>query len=187
MPCLPKLITTDTFENTPKVWAGIIAVLWIKVIAGVFSFPICAILITQSSPSRELLGSVNGANQALGSLCRAIGPAIAGTMYSRSLEISKPGIVWRYGLAVCAAIVWVGSWFLSDRVVLPNPKEYSLITDEDVDEVIREEGETLWRGQEVGTIDVDVALPQSRQQTDMKLVPPSSDGYHRDPDDSDGI
>ena len=81
----------------------------------------------------------------------------------------------------------MGSWFLSDRVVLPNPKEYSLITDEDVDEVIREEGETLWRGQEVGTIDVDVALPQSRQQTDMKLVPPSSDGYHRDPDDSDGI
>lgn len=183
MPWLPKLITTDTFENTPKVWAGIIAILWIKVIAGVFSFPICAILITQSSPSRELLGSVNGANQALGSLCRAIGPAIAGTMYSRGLEISKPGIVWRYGLAVCAAIVWVGSWFLSDRVVLPNPKEYTLIADEDVEEAIREEGESLWRRQEDRPIDMDAALPQTRQRTDMKLVSPSSDGYGGDPEE----
>ena len=189
MPWLPKLITTDTFENTPKVWAGIITVLWIKVIAGVFSFPICAILITQSSPSRELLGSVNGANQALGSLCRAIGPAIAGTMYSRSLEISKPWLVWRYGLAVYAAIVWASSWFLSDRIVLPNAKGYIPIADdveETVREEIREEREGLWRGEEDGTIDVDAALLQGRKQTDMKLVPPSADGHGGDLDESDG-
>src|SRR5271169_3735838 len=123
------LIKTDYFPNTPGIWAAIIALLLVKVFAGVFAFPICAILITQSSPSRELLGTVNGTNQALGSLCRAIGPAIAGLMYSRSLEVSKPWIVWRYGLGMFAAVVWIGGWFLSDEVRLPDAKGYISVAD----------------------------------------------------------
>jgi MFS family permease len=177
-------VDSDTFENTPQVWAGIIAVLWIKVIAGVFAFPICAILITQSSPSRELLGSVNGANQALGSLCRAIGPAIAGTMYSHSLELGKPWIVWRYGLAIFAAVVWVGSWFLSDEVRLPNAKEYRPVADEERDDAIEEEEERLRREEEDGTVDMERALPPLRNQKDTKSR--SSDGRGGDQDDSDG-
>ena len=183
MPFLPGLIHTDSFENTPEVWAGIIAVLWTKVIAGVFAFPICAILITQSSPSRELLGSVNGANQALGSLCRAIGPAIAGTMYSHSLELGKPWIVWRYGLSIFAAVVWVGSWFLSDEVRLPNAKEYRPVADEDRDDAIEEEEERLWREEEDGTVDVERVLSPLRKQKDTKSV--LSDGPGQDAEDSD--
>lgn len=122
--------------------------LLVKVVAGVFTFPICAILITQSSPSRELLGTINGANQALGSLCRAIGPAIAGVMFTRSLEISKPWIVWRVGLGVIGIVVWIGCWFISDEIRLPNPKGYMPVGDSDPDEAIEEEIEDRSRRQE---------------------------------------
>src|SRR5271170_5497927 len=133
------MIKTAEFDNSPLIWSGIILVLLVKVLAGVFAFPICAILITQSSPSRELLGTVNGANQALGSLCRAIGPAIAGVMYTRSLEVSKPWIVWRYGLGVFAVVVFIGGWFLTDEIRLPNAKEYVPVADRDQDDIIEEE------------------------------------------------
>jgi MFS family permease len=145
----------EVFDNSPAIWIGIVIVLFIKVLAGVFAFPICAILITQSSPSRELLGSVNGANQALGSLSRAIGPAIAGFMYSQSLEVSKPWMVWRLGLGIFAIIVCIGAWFLTGEIVLPIVKEYLPVytsDDSDVENNIAEE-DRLWREEEDGTID----------------------------------
>jgi len=147
-------------------------VLLVKVVAGVFAFPICAILITQSSPSRELLGTVNGANQALGSLCRALGPGIAGLMYSRSLEVSKPWIVWRYGLGVFSVLVWVGGWFLTDEVVLPNAKGYEPVSERDQNDIIEgeieEEEEGLWREEEEGTIYVQGALTPTKSSKDAK-------------------
>ena len=88
----------------------------------------------QSSPSREVLGTVNGANQALASLGRAIGPAVAGIIYSQSLEIMKPWIVWRYGLSAFSIAVWIGSWFLSDEICLPDANAYLPLSNSDQDE-----------------------------------------------------
>jgi hypothetical protein len=147
--------------------------LLLKSFCGVFAFPICAILVTQSSPSRELLGTVNGANQALGSLCRAIGPSIAGIMYSRSLEVSKPWIVWRYGLGVFAIVVCIGGWFLSDENRLPKAKDYTPVIDRDEDDIIEEEIEDeedrLWREEEDGTIDVDDLASQVKHAEGSKM------------------
>lgn len=139
IPFLPKFIEHEKFDDSPNVWSGIILVLLVKVIASVFAFPICAILIMQSSPSREILGTVNGANQALASLGRAIGPAVAGIIYSRSLEVMKPWIVWRYGLCAFAIVVWIGSLFLSDEIHLPDAKTYLLLSNTDQDEGNAEE------------------------------------------------
>jgi len=128
------------FDNSANVWGGIILVLVVKVVASVFAFPICAILVMQSSPSREVLGTVNGANQALASLFRAVGPAVAGILYSQSLEVGKPWIVWRYGLGVFSFIVWIGAWFLTNEVRLPNPKNYFELSDLDyIAEEVQEE------------------------------------------------
>jgi MFS family permease len=163
IPFLPKILRTQEFDNSPQIWAGIVLVLFVKVFAGVFAFPICAILITQSTPSRALLGTINGANQALGSLCRAIGPTIAGLMYSRSLEVSKPWIVWRYGLGIFAIVVWIGGWFLTDENRLPNANEYAPVNDRDeadiIEEEIEDEEERLLREEEDGTIGVESASP----------------------------
>ena len=167
MPFLPKIVKYDEFDNSPGVWAGIICILFVKVAAGVFAFPICAILITQGSPSRELLGTVNGTNQALGSLCRAIGPAIAGAMYSRSLEMSKPWIVWRCGLGIFAVVVWIGGWFLSDEVRLPSARSYIPVADgdqDDTEEEIEQEEDRLWREEEEGIIDMESAISPNKRR-----------------------
>ena len=95
-----------------------------RTLANVFTRPICAIFITQSCPSRSALGTINGANQALAAFCRSFGPSVAGLVYSRSLEVGKPWIVWRLGLTVFAFMVWIAGWFLSDRTVLPYESEY---------------------------------------------------------------
>jgi hypothetical protein len=82
-------------------------------------------------------------------------------MYSRSLEVSKPWIVWRYGLGAFAVVVFLGGWFLSDENRLPNVKEYAPVDDEDrteediIEEEIEDEEERLWREEEDGIIDVE--------------------------------
>ena len=184
---MPKILKSDEFDNSPEIWGGITLVLLVKVFAGVFAFPICAILITQSSPSRELLGTVNGANQALGSLCRAIGPSIAGVMYSRSLEVSKPWIVWRLGLGIFSVVVFIGGWFLSDENRLPNPKGYNPVEDRDeegiIEEEIEDEEERLWREEEDGVIDIEAAASQGKQR---KVSMERSRSKRTDDDDDDG-
>jgi hypothetical protein len=92
-----------------------------RTLANVFTHPICAIFISRACPSRTALGTVNGANQTLSSFCRSFGPSIAGLAYSHSLEVGKPWIVWRLGLAVFALTVWTAGWFLSDK---PRELEY---------------------------------------------------------------
>jgi hypothetical protein len=77
-------------------------------------------------------------------------------MYSRSLALSKPWIVWRYGLGAFAIIVWLGGWFLSDENRLPNPKGYDPVEGHDIiEEEIEAEEERLWREEEDGTIDIE--------------------------------
>ena len=57
---------------------------------------------------------------------------MAGLVYSRSLEVGKPWIVWRLGLTVFAFIVWIAGWFLSDRTVLPYESEYVAVEQDSV-------------------------------------------------------
>jgi hypothetical protein len=70
-------------------------------------------------------------------------------MYSRSLEVSKPWMVWRYGLGIFAGIVFLGGWFLTDEVRLPSAKQYVPVVDSDQDDVsegeIEDEEDRLWR------------------------------------------
>jgi len=80
-------------------------------------------------------------------------------MYSRSLEVSKPWMVWRYGLGIFAGIVFLGGWFLTDEVLLPSAKQYVPVADRDQDDVFEEEIEDeedrLWREEENGTVNIE--------------------------------
>jgi hypothetical protein len=88
-------------------------------------------------------------------------------MYSWSLEVSKPWIVWRYGMGIFAFVVWVGGWFLSDENRLPNPKDYMPVEDRDVDDIIEEEIEeeedNLWHVGADGTVDLEAAFPRAKE------------------------
>ena len=73
--------------------------------------------------------------------------------------MSKPWIVWRYGLGIFAIVVWIGGWFLTDEVHLPNAKTAADGGDDPIDE-IQEEENRIWREEEDGVIDVERASKQ---------------------------
>jgi hypothetical protein len=108
-------------------------------------------------------------------------------MYSRSLEVSKPWIVWRYGLGIFAVLVWIGGWFLTDEVVLPNAKGYDPVPERDQDDVIEEEieeeEERLWREEEDGTIDMQGVMTPTKS---LKLSREASRSRSKSNDESDG-
>lgn len=116
----------------------------------------------QSTPSHKLLGTVNGANQAFGALCRAIGPAIASAMFSKSMETSRPWMVWRYGLGIFSLLLWIAAWFLTDEICLPSLTDYIPVDDRDNDDPIVQEIEGqvdhLQRDGQGGIIDVEEEL-----------------------------
>jgi len=58
-----------------------------------------------------------------------MGPMIAGYMFSLSLELSKPWLVWRCGLGIFAAIVWLGGWLLKEKT--PDAVENTIVRPRD--------------------------------------------------------
>ncbi|RKP34344.1 major facilitator superfamily domain-containing protein, partial [Dimargaris cristalligena] len=66
-------------------WIALIAALFAKVCGGTLCFTSANILINNSVPNRAALGTVNGFTQSVGSLARAIGPMLAGILWSWSL------------------------------------------------------------------------------------------------------
>lgn len=90
-----------------------------KVFLGIISFQICGILLAQSTPSRTVLGTVNGINQMFGSLSRAIGPALVGFLYAHGLEIGRPEMVWKWWFNIFALLIWCGTMYMKDEDLLP--------------------------------------------------------------------
>ncbi|RKP34343.1 major facilitator superfamily domain-containing protein [Dimargaris cristalligena] len=66
-------------------WIALIVALFAKVCGNTFCFTSAHLLINNSVPSREALGTVNGFSQSVGSLAKAIGPIMAGALWSWSL------------------------------------------------------------------------------------------------------
>ncbi|KAJ1970252.1 hypothetical protein IWQ62_000079 [Dispira parvispora] len=67
------------------IWVGVIMLLIGRVTGGVLMFTSSNILVNNSVPNRQVLGTVNGFNQCFGSLARGVGPILAGTIWSWSL------------------------------------------------------------------------------------------------------
>ncbi|KAJ1978551.1 hypothetical protein H4R35_001860 [Dimargaris xerosporica] len=77
--------------TTPWVsWGIVVATLLVRFCGGVMSFTSSNILIINSVASHSSLGTVNGFNQTLGALARAIGPLLAGSIWSWSLTQHLP-------------------------------------------------------------------------------------------------
>jgi hypothetical protein len=56
---------------------AIFALLMVKSMAGIFAFPCSTILLTNSSPTLRLLGTLNGIAVTLAAMGRAVGPAVS--------------------------------------------------------------------------------------------------------------
>jgi MFS family permease len=71
------------------------------------------VLVNTAAPTREALGTLNGAAQAASSLMRAIGPATATSLFALSVRHGG-GVVVFWVLAVVACITLLSSFFIRE-------------------------------------------------------------------------
>lgn len=101
------------------------AVIW-RCTFSSMAYPSNAILLTNSAPSLQTLGTINGVAASTASLCRAFGPTISGFLYALGLSTGYSGLAWW-----CNGLVTIVGAFISFKVTEPRGR---LDDDEKVDE-----------------------------------------------------
>ncbi|KAI4255960.1 MAG: hypothetical protein LQ352_002311 [Teloschistes flavicans] len=80
---------------------GICFCLFWRTTAQALTFPPNNIMLTNSAPSKLVLGAINGVAGSTASLSRAFGPAITGFIHSKGLSIGVSGLSWWVTGLVC--------------------------------------------------------------------------------------
>lgn len=71
------------------------------------AYPSNAILLTNSAPSLQSLGTINGVAASTASLCRAFGPTVSGFLYALGLSTGYCGLAWWVNGCVAVAGAFV--------------------------------------------------------------------------------
>ncbi|KAI1483186.1 MFS general substrate transporter [Daldinia eschscholtzii] len=89
-------------------WVFLGFVVCAQIMARTMAIPSTVILLTESAPSKTVLGTIHGAGNMLASLARAIGPAIGGYVFALGVEEGVIGLVWWLYLVAIAlsALAW---------------------------------------------------------------------------------
>lgn len=96
---------------------GIVLLLVWKVTAQALSYPSLAIMLTNASPSKKVLGTLNGAAMASASVMRGFGPTVSGAVDSIGDRIGMSGLAW-WTIAGVAMIGWGPCVFMKE----PRPR-----------------------------------------------------------------
>ncbi|KAJ1976010.1 hypothetical protein H4R33_006533 [Dimargaris cristalligena] len=94
-------------------WIALIAALFAKVCGGTLCFTSANILINNSVPNRAALGTVNGFTQSVGSLARAIGPMLAGILWSWSLTNGYPFPLNSHFVFIVASLIAFATYLVT--------------------------------------------------------------------------
>ena len=94
-----------------------ILVVW-KCTFSTMAYPSNAILLANSAPSKQVLGTINGIGASTASLCRALGPTISGLLYSLGLQTGYSGLAWWFS----GLVTLVGA-YLSLKITEGGPQE----------------------------------------------------------------
>ncbi|XPS95118.1 hypothetical protein M3J09_004411 [Ascochyta lentis] len=118
--------------GTAWLWFELGVVLVIKTIAGVGGLTAALLLITNSAPNHNVLGTLNGLAQTLSAAGRAAGPFISGSLFTAATKIQPKGEAIPFG--IFAGISLLG-FFLSFGIRGENLEAEGWSDDEDdVDE-----------------------------------------------------
>lgn len=98
-------------------------VVW-KCTYATMAYPNNAILLANSAPSKEVLGTINGIAASTASLCRALGPTISGLLFSLGLQTGYSGLAWWF-----SGLVTIVGAYLSSQISEGGPR---IIEAEDV-------------------------------------------------------
>lgn len=100
---LPSSTKPPTPSDGPLVWIGITLVLSVQVFARTFALPGVTILVNNCCPHPSVLGTIHGLGTSVSSGARTFGPAIAGWMYGKGLNMGVVGLAW-WGMAIDAIV-----------------------------------------------------------------------------------
>ncbi|KAJ3535887.1 hypothetical protein NM208_g2108 [Fusarium decemcellulare] len=87
-----------------------LVVVW-KCTFSTMAYPSNAILLANSAPSKQVLGTINGVTASTASLSRALGPLVSGFLYSFGLRTGYSGLAWWF-----AGLVTLIGAYLSSRM-----------------------------------------------------------------------
>lgn len=93
--------------GTPYIWVGIACIIMLSIIMDM-SYGAIFMFITASAPSKASLGATNGLSQTTASIARAIGPALATSLFSLSVEKNVLGGYGAYALFVVLSVLALG-------------------------------------------------------------------------------
>jgi MFS family permease len=118
---------------------GLMVLLVGKVTFQSLSYPSLAIILANSSPSKRVLGTLNGAAASSASICRGFGPTISGLVDGIGESKNMSGLAW-WTIAGVAFLGWAPGFFLKESNKRPafdlEDEEAILDTDSDADSVI---------------------------------------------------
>jgi hypothetical protein len=118
---------------------GLMVLLVAKVTFQSLSYPSLAIILANSSPSKRVLGTLNGAAASSASICRGFGPTISGLMDGIGDKNGMSGLAW-WTIAGVALLGWAPGFILKEGSKRPafslEDEEALLDTDSDAESVI---------------------------------------------------
>ncbi|KAF9700134.1 hypothetical protein EKO04_001382 [Ascochyta lentis] len=92
---------------------GLMVLLIGKVIFQSLSYPSLAIMLANSSPSKRVLGTLNGAAASSASVCRGFGPTVSGAVDSLGMQLGMSGLAW-WTIAGVALLGWLPGLMLKE-------------------------------------------------------------------------
>ena len=85
------------------VYPGIWVCLTVRNFTSILAYPVILILLKEASPSRFVLGRINGLAASAGAACRTVAPPVAGYLYGLGADIGFTGLAWWGSAAVAIA------------------------------------------------------------------------------------
>ncbi|QGA18420.1 hypothetical protein EYB26_006105 [Talaromyces marneffei] len=96
---VPYLILLPSALQIPVAYVALLS----KITLHVICFPAIALLLANTIPSKNVMGSINGLASSVASLSRALGPSITGLLHSQGLHSGYSIIAW-WALGVVCVI-----------------------------------------------------------------------------------
>jgi hypothetical protein len=122
----PYLVLLPDGLRMPAIY---VLVIW-KCTYATMAYPNNAILLANSAPSKEVLGTINGIAASAASLCRALGPTVSGLLYAAGLQTGYSGLAWWFS----GLVTLVGAYLSSQ--ISENAQQGT--TEEDGDSLLDE-------------------------------------------------
>ncbi|RMZ73825.1 mfs multidrug transporter [Pyrenophora seminiperda CCB06] len=92
---------------------GLMVLLIAKVTFQSLSYPSLAIILANSSPSKKVLGTLNGIAMSSASISRGFGPTVSGAVDSLGTSLHMSGLAW-WAIAAVALIGWLPGFGLHE-------------------------------------------------------------------------